>query len=267
MTLALALPTDNGVEPLASIAFQGLHPSLRVYGDHAFDVPMVFFDIETTGLVAGYDKIIEIGAVKYDARKRLVSTWHQYYDPEMSIPDEAAAVHGISDKIMKEMVNRGQAITMTKRSLESLRGFIGDAKTVAHNGEVFDGPFVDQTCRSLKIDPIISTAGVIDTLNIARMRWPGRKASLDEICPRVGVDLSIRQGGHGALIDSILLAMVFPQMVQGGNENLLSSLIDTRPAPEAYGRVGDRLLWSPSVVEVERHTSMMKAIQKKAAKS
>lgn len=256
-------PTEVVAVPQESIAFRGLHRSLRVFGENAFHVPMVFFDIETTGLVAGYDKIIEIGAVKYDASQRLVSTWHQYFDPEMSIPNEAASVHGITDQVMREMVHSGRASPMTRRHLESFRDFFGDAKAVAHNGEIFDGPFLDQACRTLKTAPIISTAGVIDTLNIAKLRWPGRKASLDEICRRVGIDLSSRQSGHGALVDSILLASVFPLMVQGGDDNLLATIMKSAPAPAVTGRSSDRLLWTPSFADAERHGMMMKKIAAK----
>lgn len=249
--------------PLESIAFRGVHRALRVFGDNAFQVPMVFFDIETTGLVSGYDKIIEIGAVKYDASQRLVSTWHQYFDPEMSIPDEAAGVHGITDQVMRDMVRRGDAVPMTRRHLESFRGFVGDAKAVAHNGAVFDGPFLDHACRTLKVAPIMSEAGIIDTLNIAKLRWPGRKASLDEICRRVGIDLSLRQDGHGALVDSILLASVFPLMVQGGDDNLLAAILSNETPPAAAGRNPERLLWAPGFADAERHAKMMAVIAAK----
>ncbi len=261
--MADELMVSTTAVPLESIAFRGIHRSLRVLGEDAFHVPMVFFDIETTGLVSGYDKIIEIGAVKYDASQRLISTWHQYFDPEMSIPDEAASVHGITDQVMREMVRRGDASPMTRRHLESFRGFVGDAKAVAHNGAVFDGPFLDHACRTLKTEPIISAAGVIDTLNIARLRWPGRKASLDEICRRVGIALSLRQGGHGALVDSILLASVFPLMVQGGDDNLLAAILENETPAAAAGRSSDRLLWSPGFADAERHAKMMAAIAAK----
>ena len=166
----------------------------------------IVFDTETTGLsFAGGDRMVEIGCVELFNRVETGRTFHAYYHPERGMPAEAFAVHGLSDVFLSDK-------PLFSAAVEALVDFIGDAPLIAHNAG-FDFSFLNgemQRCGR----PIVATARMVDTLQIARSRHPGAKHSLDALCSRFGIDRSHRVL-HGALLDAQLLAQVYVELMGG----------------------------------------------------
>ena len=172
----------------------------------------IVWDTETTGLdPAEGHRIVEIGAVELVNHLPTGRVYHQYINPERSMPAEAFAVHGIGDEQLRSQpVFRDIAAAFVD--------FVGDAKLVAHNAE-FDMRFINAELRSAGFAPFPMTV-VVDTLAIARRKFPGSQASLDALCRRYGVDTSARKK-HGALLDSELLAEVYLELCGGRQQGLV----------------------------------------------
>ena len=166
----------------------------------------IVLDTETTGLdPAEGDRIVEIGAVELVNHVRTGRTFHRYVNPGRTMPDEAFRVHGLSDDFLRDKpVFAAIAADFTE--------FIGDAPLVIHNA-AFDMKFLNAELSWLSLPPIPQERA-IDTLAIARRRFPGAQASLDALCRRFGVDNSGRQL-HGALLDCELLAEVYLELIGG----------------------------------------------------
>lgn len=166
----------------------------------------IVLDTETTGFdPSSGDRIVEIGAVELDRHVPTGKTYHQYINPERSMPQEAFQVHGLGDEFLADkpkFAEIGQAFL----------DFIGDSKLVIHNA-AFDMKFLNAELgwmglRTLPYD------SAIDTLDIARKKFPGSPASLDALCRRFSIDNSSRTL-HGALLDSEILAEVYLELIGG----------------------------------------------------
>lgn len=166
----------------------------------------VVLDTETTGFdPESGDRIVEIGAVELMGHMATGKTYHQYIDPERSMPEEAFQVHGLGDDFLRgkpKFAAVGQAFL----------DFIGDAKLVIHNA-AFDIKFLNAELKWMGL-PQIPWEQAIDTLEIARKRFPGSPASLDALCRRFNIDNSSRTL-HGALLDSEILAEVYLELIGG----------------------------------------------------
>ncbi len=166
----------------------------------------IVLDTETTGLdpEEGH-RIVEIGCVELKGHLPTGRTYHQYINPERSMPEEAFAVHGLGDKFLRDkpvFAAIGQAFL----------DFIGDARLVIHNAS-FDMKFLNAELKWMNLAPIPIDQAT-DTLAIARKKYPGSPASLDALCRRFGVDNSAREK-HGALLDSEILAEVYLELIGG----------------------------------------------------
>lgn len=166
----------------------------------------IVLDTETTGFdpFSG-DRIVEIGAVELDGHVPTGRTYHQYINPERSMPQDAFEVHGLGDEFLADkpkFAEIGQAFL----------DFIGDAKLVIHNAS-FDMKFLNAELGWIKL-PLIPNDQAIDTLMIARKKFPGSPASLDALCRRFNIDNSSRTL-HGALLDSEILAEVYLELIGG----------------------------------------------------
>lgn len=173
----------------------------------------IVFDTETTGLdpEEGH-KLVEIGCVEVEHYLPTGRVWHHYINPERDIPADAAAVHGITDDMVKDKPVFAELVT-------DFLDFIGnDAKLVAHNAK-FDMKFINAEIKALGF-PSLSMRRVVDTLDIARARFPGSPATLDALCKRFEIDNSSRTY-HGALLDAQLLADVYLEL-SGGRQRGLS---------------------------------------------
>ncbi|GFE49361.1 DNA polymerase III subunit epsilon [Roseobacter cerasinus] len=166
----------------------------------------IVLDTETTGFDPETgDRIVEIGAVELMGHMATGKTYHQYINPERAMPEEAFQVHGLGDEFLRDkpkFAEVGQAFL----------DFIGDAKLVIHNA-AFDIKFLNAELGWMGL-PKIPWEQAIDTLEIARKRFPGSPASLDALCRRFAIDNSSRTL-HGALLDSEILAEVYLELIGG----------------------------------------------------
>ena len=166
----------------------------------------IIFDTETTGVnPAGGDRIVEIGCIEMINRVETGREYHAYFHPERSMPSEAEAVNGLSDRFLSDK-------PLFADKAQELIDFLGDAPMVAHNAG-FDFGFLNRELALCGRDPICLTR-MVCTLVIARTRHPGAKHSLDALCSRFGVDRSQRVK-HGALLDAQLLAQVYIELTGG----------------------------------------------------
>ncbi len=166
----------------------------------------IVLDTETTGFdPESGDRIVEIGAVELSGHIPTGRTFHQYINPERAMPQEAFEVHGLGDEFLADkpvFAAVGQAFL----------DFIGEAKLVIHNAE-FDMRFLNAELGWAGM-PLLPMDQAIDSLAIARRRYPGARASLDALCQRFGIDNSARTK-HGALLDSEILAEVYLELIGG----------------------------------------------------
>jgi DNA polymerase-3 subunit epsilon len=166
----------------------------------------VVLDTETTGFDPETgDRIVEIGAVELMGHVATGRTYHQYINPERAMPEEAFQVHGLGDDFLRD---KPRFAEVGRAFLE----FIGDAKLVIHNA-AFDIKFLNAELKWMGL-PQIPWDQAIDTLEIARKRFPGSPASLDALCRRFNIDNSSRTL-HGALLDSEILAEVYLELIGG----------------------------------------------------
>lgn len=166
----------------------------------------IVLDTETTGFdPESGDRIVEIGAVELMGHMPTGNTYHQYINPERSMPQEAFEVHGLGDEFLSDK-------PLFKDIAHEFLEFIGDSKLVIHNAS-FDVKFINAELRWIGIDPLPSDCA-IDTLEIARRKFPGSPASLDALCRRFSIDNSSRTL-HGALLDSEILADVYLELIGG----------------------------------------------------
>ena len=166
----------------------------------------IVLDTETTGFDPDSgDRIVEIGAVELIRHVPSGEKYHQYINPEREMPEDARAVHGLDDAFLRDkpkFKDVGQAFL----------DFIGDAKLIIHNA-AFDMKFLNAELKWMNL-PEIPYDRAVDTLAIARKKFPGSPASLDALCRRFGIDNSSRTL-HGALLDSEILAEVYLELIGG----------------------------------------------------
>jgi DNA polymerase III subunit epsilon len=164
----------------------------------------IVFDTETTGLdAANGDRLIEIGCIEIVNRIATGREFHRYLNPDRQVHPDAAAVHGITDEFLRDKPRFAEVV-------DELLAFIGDAPLVAHNG-TFDLGFINAELGRLSRPPL-PPSRIVDTLALARRRHPAGPNTLDALCKRYGIDLSQRTK-HGALLDSMLLASVYVELL------------------------------------------------------
>ncbi len=171
----------------------------------------ICLDTETTGLDprSGH-KIVEIACIELINKVKTGNVFHTYVNPRREVPYEAFKIHGISTEFLqdKPIFNH-----VAYKFLEFIRG----GTLVIHNAE-FDLKFLNFELGICGLEPI-EKAGVVDSLLIARSKFPGSPNSLDALCKRFGVDLSKRTK-HGALLDTELLADVYIELMGGAQAGL-----------------------------------------------
>jgi DNA polymerase-3 subunit epsilon len=171
----------------------------------------VVLDTETTGLdPKSGDRIVEIGCVELINHVPTGRTFHQYVNPERDMPDGAFRVHGLSaDFLMSH--------PLFSDVVDVFLEFIGDAILVIHNAD-FDMGFINAELTKLSL-PKLDMAQSLDTVRMARQKFPGAPANLDSLCKRFNIDNSNREL-HGALLDARLLADVYLELIGGRQTDL-----------------------------------------------
>jgi len=172
----------------------------------------IVFDTETTGIDPSEGhRLVEIGCIELENHMATGRNFHVYINPERDVPAEVVAVHGLDNKRLENEPTFGEIVS-------DFLDFIGnDAKLIAHNAE-FDMKFVNAELKMFGF-PSLDPRRVIDTLPMARKKFPGSPASLDALCRRFGIDNSSRTL-HGALLDSELLAEVYLELLGGRQRGL-----------------------------------------------
>ncbi len=204
----------------------------------------IMLDTETTGLSpASGDRMVEIGAVEvYQRQVNTQCVFHQYINPQRSIPQEVVRIHGIDDKKVKDCPPFADIA-------DSFLQFIEGATLVIHNAP-FDLGFIMHELADAGCANIENTL-VIDTLQVARKKYPHQRNNLNALCDRFNVDRGHRDL-HGALLDSELLAEVYLAMT-GGRQFALDAMDDAYPASH-FSRVA-----RPTVIKKETQSSPRRA--------
>jgi DNA polymerase-3 subunit epsilon len=198
----------------------------------------IVIDTETTGLdpLTG-DRLVEIGCIELVNRFPTGNTFHRYLNPERDIPETAFNVHGLSSEFLKDKPRFADVA-------DDLVTFLGDAPLVAHNA-IFDLTFLNAELeRAGRI--AVNRERLVDTLMLARRKYPGGSNRLDDLCVRYRIDNS-RRTKHGALLDAELLAEVYVELIEArqahftlvetfsatGRANMSALSVRVRPQPLA----------------------------------
>jgi DNA polymerase-3 subunit epsilon len=166
----------------------------------------IIIDTETTGLERKLDRIVEIGCVEINNLLPTGKTFHKYVNPQHPVHRDAFNVHGLSNEFLKTKPT-------FRRVVNQFLTFIGDARLVAHNAS-FDLGMINDELERLEMPPLQNE--VVDTLEIAKAKRPGKRATLDALCSAFNIDTSKRDL-HGALLDAQLLSEVYVEL-RGGRQ-------------------------------------------------
>ena len=218
----------------------------------------VVLDTETTGLeVQRGHRLIEIGCIELAERRPTGNRFHVYLNPDRAIDEGARAVTGISDEFL---LDKKRFREVAREFVEFVRG----AEIIAHNAE-FDVAFIDAELgmAGAEYGRLADHATVLDSLALAREKFPGQRNSLDALCRRLGIDNSHREL-HGALLDAQLLAEVYVAMTAGQGllgfgEEAVEQV--ARTAVELRITVRPRVLRA-LVDEIAAHVARIEAIEK-----
>lgn len=225
----------------------------------------VVLDTETTGLDwRKGNRVVEIGCVELVERRPTGRTWHQYIHPEREFEQGAQEVTGLT---LEFLADKPKFAAIADEFLE----FIDGAELVIHNA-AFDVGFLDHELSLLDGRGCIGDrAAVLDSLALARQRFPGQRNGLDALCRRLGVDNSHRQL-HGALLDAQLLAEVYLALTSGQTELGLAGPAAPEPAAVDFDRpqaaaLGPRPRVAVPAADLEAHRARVDAIRAKAGQA
>ena len=210
----------------------------------------VFLDTETTGLsFKDGHKIVEIACLE---TKELIPTskkFHKLINPRRKVSEDAFKVHGYSTEMLS---NKEDFSLIAKDFLDFIKG----KKIIIHNAP-FDLGFLNNELKLLKLE-MIEKENVVDTLEIARSKYPGSSNSLDSLCKRFNVDLS-RRVKHNAMLDCELLREVYINLLEAKEPKLFSSIntiskiIDDKESEKEYSKK----IILPSEIELKKHQAFI----------
>lgn len=221
----------------------------------------IFLDTETTGLDwrGGQDRIVEIGCIEMLDRRLTGRNYHVYLNPQREVGD-SERIHGLSDAFLADK-------QFYAAQADEFEAFVEGAELIIHNA-AFDVGFLNMEQGRLQRRKIAELCpGVVDTVKVAKEMFPGKKASLDALCERYGINNSHRTL-HGALLDAELLADVYLAMTRGqeslsiwDEEPETVQANDSGPVISAQRRLSVR---RASADELAAHESVLAEIAKKA---
>jgi DNA polymerase-3 subunit epsilon len=219
----------------------------------------IILDTETTGLDPLHgDRVIEVAAVELVNLLPTGNTFHRLVDPERDIPAEATRIHGFTNA---DLAGKPRFATI----VDDLMAFLGDSQVIAHNAP-FDYGFLDAELRRCGAPPL-DRSRMIDSLAIAKQRYPGMPNSLDALCRRLGVDNSMR-AAHNAILDCNLLAQVYLELMGGKQPGF--ELAAQRAGHALALQAGEAIAWTPrpiqpSADQAAAHAAFLQAKLKDAA--
>jgi DNA polymerase-3 subunit epsilon len=209
----------------------------------------IVLDTETTGLdPSDGHRIVEVACIELVHHVPTGRKFHRYVNPEREMPEDALAVHGLTAEFLARQPPFGVIV-------DEFLAFIGADPLVIHNAE-FDLAFLNAELARLERRPV--TADYVDTLELARSRYPGSPVSLDALCRRFAIDLSERVE-HGAEVDCRLLAAVYLELL-GGRQPGLDFTLPAAIAVDAARFPRPPRPHAPSADEISAHLAMLKMI-------
>ncbi|MEI6558538.1 MAG: DNA polymerase III subunit epsilon [Rhodospirillaceae bacterium] len=219
----------------------------------------IVLDTETTGFKPedGH-RVVEIGCVELFNHLPTGQTRQWYLNPEREVPEDAVRVHGLTTAFLADK-------PLFRDIAGGFLDFIADAPLIAHNA-AFDIAFLDAELQRLdpvrRPLPLATNRQIIDTVQLARQKFPGAGASLDALCKRFGIDNSGRSL-HGALLDSTLLAEVYLELLGGRQTGfaLAAPGAALRSAARAARTARPPRPHAPSPEELEAHAALLKKLK------
>ncbi len=210
----------------------------------------VLFDTETTGLDpdAGH-RVIEIAAIELIGDLPTRQVFHRLLDPERDVPEDATRIHGFT---RSDLLGRPRFADIA----DDLLAFFGEDPLVAHNAP-FDFAFVNAELARLSL-PRLHESRMVDTLALAKARFPGLPNSLNALCTRFDIDLSERTT-HNALLDCRLLAAVYVELTGGRQRGLELDSATLSDLAVAYAMPANRTprLIAPTGAQLAAHTAFV----------
>ena len=217
----------------------------------------IILDTETTGLsTSEKHKIVEIGCIELENQKPTNKIIHEYLNPQRSVSEDAYKVHGYSEKFLSDKKTFSEIA-------ENFLNFIEGKKIIIHNA-AFDLSFLNYELRSINKKGI-DKKNIVDTLEIARQKFPGAQNSLDALCKRFNIDNSKRYK-HSAITDCQLLKEVYINLIDQKEPKLnleSAGITEVKNNNDSFNKKKSRKIIKPSVQELEQHKSYLKLQLKK----
>ena len=214
----------------------------------------IVLDTETTGLdpLSGH-RVVELGCLELVNTVSTGRTFHAYFNPQMIMPSEAQEIHGLTDDFLADK-------PLFADRVDEFLAFIGEDQLVIHNAQ-FDIGFLNAELERVGRTRLANA--YVDTVSMARRKFPGQRVSLDALCERFGVDNSNRTK-HGALLDSELLAEVYLEL-SGGRQRDLGLSVGLAGAAQRGAAAGPRPVrpprpHAPTAEELAAHVAFLKQI-------
>ena len=213
----------------------------------------IILDTETTGLsITEKHRVVEIGCIELENQISTNKIFHEYLNPQREVSEDAYKIHGYSDQFLSNKKTFAQVA-------ESFLKFIKDKKIIIHNA-AFDLSFLNYELKLVN-QKVIDENNVIDTLEIARGKYPGSQNSLDALCKRFNIDNSKREK-HSALTDCQLLREVYINLIDQKEPKLnleSAEILDLKFKDNLVKKNNDsRKVVKPSSVELELHRNYLK---------
>ena len=211
----------------------------------------IVLDTETTGLdpLSGH-RIVEIGCLELHNHVVTGQKFHSYVNPERDMPSGAFEVHGLSAEFLQQHPRFSDIVG-------PLLEFLGEAPLIIHNAD-FDMRFLNAELTRLG-RPLLPMERTIDTVRLARSKFPGAQASLDALCRRFGIDNSARNL-HGALLDAELLSEVYLELIGGRQPGLGLSAEGGRAAAAATRQHRQIRPHGASEAEIAAHRKFLEGL-------
>ena len=214
----------------------------------------IFLDIETTGLsFREKHKIVEIACIETNELIPTKRLFHKIINPEREVPEEAFKIHGFSSNFLKD---KPKFIEIADELLD----FIGESDLIIHNAS-FDLPFINHELKLIKKN-IITKNKIIDTLDLARSKYPGTSNSLDALCKRYNVDISKRTK-HNAILDCELLREVYINLLDVKEPKLSFDPFVEKKITQRSSLNYSKIIIKPTEQELKSHSQFIKSELKK----